>query len=156
MQTQTFSFSPPINLSEEGKWLLAVTSFETTKSVFIVTDENNSVLISKPIHWNSEAGEEFINKLNKLLQLRSENDIDLHVNEIGKRPTQIEIENNVYNLAGFIHFENEILAELKREIYKDFDDMLYRMELTYDEIVDNFDVKHFAGSTTGYTFPTGI
>ena len=27
-QVQTFSFSPPINLSEEGKWLLVVSSFE--------------------------------------------------------------------------------------------------------------------------------
>ena len=26
-QMETFSFSPPINLSEEGKWLLVVTSF---------------------------------------------------------------------------------------------------------------------------------
>ena len=27
-QMQTFSFSPPINLIEEGKWLLAVSSFD--------------------------------------------------------------------------------------------------------------------------------
>ena len=26
-QTKAFSFNPPINLSEESKWLLAVTSF---------------------------------------------------------------------------------------------------------------------------------
>ena len=31
---ETFSFSPPINLVEEGKWLIAVTSFEATNSVF--------------------------------------------------------------------------------------------------------------------------
>ena len=28
-------FKPPINLSEERKWLLAVTSFELTNSVFL-------------------------------------------------------------------------------------------------------------------------
>ena len=33
-QMQNFSFNPSINLSEEGKWLLAVTSFECTNSVF--------------------------------------------------------------------------------------------------------------------------
>ena len=33
-QIQTFSFCPPSNLIEEGKWLLGVTSFEATKSVF--------------------------------------------------------------------------------------------------------------------------
>ena len=40
-QMETFSFNPPIKLSEEGKWLLAVTSFEATNSVFKITDENN-------------------------------------------------------------------------------------------------------------------
>ena len=39
-QLQTFSFNPPINLVEEGKWLLAVSSFECTISVFIITNEN--------------------------------------------------------------------------------------------------------------------
>ena len=38
----TFSFSPPINLFEEGKWLLAVTSFEAKYSVFKITDENKT------------------------------------------------------------------------------------------------------------------
>ena len=32
---QIFSFSPPTNLVEEGKWLIAVTSFEATNSVFL-------------------------------------------------------------------------------------------------------------------------
>ena len=39
---ETFSFSPPINLVEEGKLLLAVTSFEASNFVFIITDDNNS------------------------------------------------------------------------------------------------------------------
>ena len=38
---QIFYFSP-INLME-GKWLLAVSSFECTNSVFNITDENNSL-----------------------------------------------------------------------------------------------------------------
>ena len=33
--------------------------------------------------------------------------------------------------------------------------MVYRMELTYDEIVDILDVKFIAGSTIGYTLPPG-
>ena len=36
---ENFSFDPPINLVEEGKWLLAVTFFEATNSVFNITDE---------------------------------------------------------------------------------------------------------------------
>ena len=44
-QMQTFSFSPPINLVEEGKWLLGVSSFECKNSVFKITNENNSFSI---------------------------------------------------------------------------------------------------------------
>ena len=38
---EIFSFVPRINSIEEGKWLIALTSFECTNSVFITTDENN-------------------------------------------------------------------------------------------------------------------
>ena len=41
-QMDTFCFSPPTKLAEEGKWFLVVTSFETTKSIFIVSHEKNS------------------------------------------------------------------------------------------------------------------
>ena len=34
--------------------------------------------------------------------------------------------------------------------------MVYRMELTYDEIVEILDVKNIARSTTGYTMPPGV
>ena len=34
--------------------------------------------------------------------------------------------------------------------------MVYRIELTYDEIVDILDVKYIAGSTIGYTLVPGI
>ena len=84
-QMQTFSFNPPINLVEEGKWLLAVSSFECTNSVFNITNENNSFSITIPGHWNSESAEETIGELNKLLGLRSQNDIDLHVEQVRKK-----------------------------------------------------------------------
>ena len=70
-QIQTFSINPRINLVEEGKWLLAVTNFEATSSVFNITSENNSLSISIPGHWNSQEGEELINKLNKILKLKT-------------------------------------------------------------------------------------
>ena len=110
---ETFSFNPPINLVEEGKWLLAVTSSEAANSVFNITDENNSFSISTPGQWNSEDGEELINELNKLSELRSQKLIELHV-KVEKRGTRIEIENRGFNLAGFDDFRSEILAELKR------------------------------------------
>ena len=48
---ETFSFSPPLNLIEEGKCLLAVSSLECTNSVFNKTDENNSFLKNMPGLW---------------------------------------------------------------------------------------------------------
>ena len=36
---ETFSFSPPIHIVEEGKWLLGVTSFEATNSFFDITEK---------------------------------------------------------------------------------------------------------------------
>ena len=47
---ETFSINSPKNLVEEGKWFLAVSSFEAKNSAFNVTNENNSFSISIPGH----------------------------------------------------------------------------------------------------------
>ena len=77
-QFVTFSFNPPLKLVEEGKWLLGVTSFETNNSFFNITDKNNSFSITIPGHWNFEDSGELITKLEKLLELRSAEDIELY------------------------------------------------------------------------------
>ena len=82
---QTFSLSPPINLVEEGKWLLTVSSFECTYPVFIITDENNSFSITITGHWNSKSAEKAIDELKKLLELRSQIDIELHTEHVRKK-----------------------------------------------------------------------
>ena len=68
----------------------------------------------------------------------------------------MEIGNSGYNLESLDHFKKEILAELKRLKYKDLEDTVYRMELTYDEIVGILDVNSIAGSSTAYTLAPGI
>ena len=68
-QMQTFSFNPPITLEEEGKWLLAVRSFECTNSVYNIIDENNSFSIIIPGHYQIEFAEKMIFDLNKLFSL---------------------------------------------------------------------------------------
>ena len=90
-QMQTFSFNPPINLFEEGKWLLAVTSFEGTNSVFNIIDENYSFSSSIPGRWRVPncLPEEINDKLKDLLKLKSKSDIDLHVEEVRKTGKQI-------------------------------------------------------------------
>ena len=67
-QMQTFSFNPPINLVEEGKWLLAVSSFECTNSVFNITNENNSFSIIIPGHYENKSDEKTINELKKTIR----------------------------------------------------------------------------------------
>ena len=95
-QMQTFSFNPPINLVEEGKWLLGVTSLECTNSVFNITNENNSFSIIIPGHYQNKSDEKTIDELNKLLELKS---LELHVNEVRERGNIIKIADNEYKLT---------------------------------------------------------
>ena len=75
---ENFSFNPTINLPEPGIWLMAVTSFEATNSVFNKTNENNR--FSKTIcgHWNSKSVGKLFDELIKLSELGSQNHIELH------------------------------------------------------------------------------
>ena len=45
---------------------------------------------------------------------------------------------------------------MKRVKYKAVEDMVYRMELPYHEIVDILDVKHIDGSTIDYMLPLAM
>ena len=152
-QMQTFSFNPPINLLEEGKWLLAVSSFECVNSVFNITDENNSFSIIIPGHYQNESDEKTIDDLNKLLELKS---LELHVEEVRKRGNIIKIADNEYKLSDFDNQKYEILEELKKDKYNDLEDLVYRMRLSYDEIMEILDLKYISTKRTGYTLNPGI
>ena len=81
-QTQTFSFKPPVNLVEEGKWLLGVSSYGCTNSVFNITSENNSFSIIIPGHYHNKSDEKTVDDLNKPLELEF---LELHVEEVEKK-----------------------------------------------------------------------
>ena len=132
-QMQTFSFNPPINLVEEGKWLMAVSSFECTNSVYNITNENNSFSIIIPGHYQNKSDEKTIDELKKLLELRSENGIELNVEQVRKKGLILI---NDYSLSSLGMFKDEILEELKNAKFNDLEDMVYRFQLTYDEIID--------------------
>ena len=152
-QTQTFSFNPPINLIEEDKWLLAVSSFECTNSVFNITNENNSFSIIIPGHYQNESDEITINKLKKLLELKS---LDLHVHEVKKRGNKIKIADKEFKLSDFDDQKNEIIEELKNAKCNDLEDLVYRMRLSYAEIMDTLDLKYIPTKRTGYSLNPGI
>ena len=97
-QTQPFSFNPPINLVEEGKWLIAVSLFDCTNSVFIITNESNSFSIIIPSHYQNKSDEKTIDDLNKILELKS---LELHVEEVKKRGNKLKIGDSEYKLSDF-------------------------------------------------------
>ena len=152
-QRQTFSFNSPLNLIEEGKWLMAVSLFDCTNTVFNITNENNSFSIIIPGHYQNESDEKKINDLNKLLELTS---LELHVEEVKKRGTKIKIGGNEYKLSDFDTHKNGILEELKNVKYNDLEDLVYRMRLSYDEIMDILDLKYIPTKRTGYSLNPGI
>ena len=95
---EIFSFNSPTNLVEEGKWLLGVTSFECTNSVFNITDENNSFSITVPGRWENKFAEKTIDELKKLLKLRS---LESHLKEVRKRGNKMKLGENEYKLSVF-------------------------------------------------------
>ena len=152
-QMQTFSFNPPINLVGEGKWLVAVSLFDCTNSVYNITNENNSFSIIIPGHYQTEFAEKTINELNKLLELKS---LELHVAEVRKRGNLIKIGDNEYKLSDFDSQKYEIIEELKNNKYNDLEDLVYRMRLSYDEIMDILDLKYIPTKRTGYSIEPNI
>ena len=152
-QMQNFPFNPPTNLVEEGKWLLTVCSFECTNSVFNINDENNSFSITIPGHWETKYAEKTIDELNKLLEVRSR---ELHVKEVRKRGNKIKIGGNEYKLSDFDTQKNEILEELKTAKDNDIEDLVYRLQLTYDKIVNIINLKYITTKRTGYSLNPGI
>ena len=152
-QRQTISFSPPINLVEEDKWLLAVSSFECTNSVFNITNENNSFSIIIPGHWEVKFSEQAIADVNRLLGLTS---LELHVKEVKKRGNKIKIGEKEYKLSDFDNQKYEIIEELKKANYKNLRDLVHIMRLSYDEIMDTIDLKYIPAKRTGYILDPGI
>ena len=152
-QRQTFSFNPPINLVEEDKWLLAVSSFECTNSVFNITDDNNSFSIIIPGHYETELAEKIIDELNRLLEL---NTLKLHVNKVRKRGNTIKIGDKEYQLSDFDNQKYEIIEDLKNIKYNDLEDLVYRMRLSYDEIMDILDLNYIPTKRTGYSLNPSI
>ena len=132
-----------------------------------MTDENNSFSNSLPRYWSPPGSERTIIGLNRLLELRSQTDIELHVKEIRKRGNQIKTSENDYKLSDFSTQKNEILENLTSAkcgsrasriqcVHNDLEILVYIMELTYDDIVNFKDKKYIAGSTSGYTLPPSV
>ena len=94
-----------------------------------------------------------IDEVNRLLELRS---LELHVNEVRQRGNKLKIGDKEYKLSDFDNQKYEIIEELKKAKYKDLRDLVYRMQLTYDEIIDVLDLKYIPTKRIGYSLNPGI
>ena len=61
-----------------------------------------------------------------------------------------------YKLSDFDTQKLEIIEELKTSKYNDHEDLVYRMQLTYEEIIDVLDLKYIPTKRTGYSLNPGI
>ena len=93
----TFSFPSPINLIGEGKWLLGVSSFECTTSVYNITNDNNSFSVIIPGHYKIESDGKTNDEINILFRLKF---LELHVKEVRKRGNK-KTGDNDYKLSDF-------------------------------------------------------
>ena len=122
-----------------------MTRFETTNSVFVIADENNSFSISIPGCWRipNYLEDEVFDKLKSLLTHRPQNDIESDVGGVRRRGKKIEIGDKDYKITDLNTSEKETFEELKNATYHDLEALVYRMGLIYDEILDVLDKKHF-------------
>ena len=77
--------------------------------------------------------------------------LELHVKQVRKRVHQKKIGDKEYKLSDFDTFEEEILEELKRAKYNDLECLVYRFQLTYDEIIGILDLKYISTKRIGYS-----
>ena len=117
-QKETFSFSPPINLVEEGECLFGVTSFEATNSVVNVTNENNSFSISTTSHWIPEYAQQTIDNFKEQSEPNKRN-LNLHIAEVIVKVQMIYIGEDEYDLSDLdiSLLKNEIFEKIKENKY---------------------------------------
>ena len=107
--------------------------------MYNITNDNNPFSIIIPGHYQNKADEKTFDEINKLLELRS---LELHVKGVRKGGSKIKKVDNENKLSDFHTQKNEIVEELKNLKYNDLEDLVYRFQLTYDEIIDIFDIKY--------------
>ena len=108
-----------------------------------------SFSITTPGHWSRWGTEETFSKFNNILELRSQNDFQLHVKDVEKRRLKIRpsvstahgANRKKFSLAHLDAHKKKNVEELKNNNCNDLQDMVIRMEIKYDKIIDILDRK---------------
>ena len=110
-----------------------------------------------PGHWSSQNAEETINKLNNLVDLTSENDPNLLNTEINKTGNNIILVGQDYTYCNLLdESKYDFIEMLKKNNFDDLEDMVYRLQLTNNELIDIHGLKYIPLSTIRYTLPPGF
>ena len=144
---ESFSFNSLINLAEEGKWLLGVTSFELTNSVFNIISKNKKFsnfntrcLVCQRRcgnkYWTTRFFRSWRTRWYWIICVRSSE----------KRNNKIKRGDKEYKLPDPDTRKNEINEELKNREYNNLADMVFRSEVTYSEIENIVDIEYIATS----------
>ena len=59
-------------------------------------------------------------------------------------------------MSDFDTQQDVLLEEIKNVKYNDLDDLVYRIQLTYGELIDTLDLKCIPTKRTGYSLDPGI
>ena len=146
--------NPPLEIEEE-KYTIDMTLLEVYSSVFNVTEHNNIFTIYTPGYWQDPDTTE---ELEELIEQRKSNEFELHVNEVNKRRLEIKVGLTSYQLSDLkdLSKRNEFFKALKVMKFNDLDDMVFTMNITYNEIECLIDEKSFAAEVKSFSFPHGI
>ena len=110
-----------------------------------------------PGHLSSQNAEETINKLNNLVDLTSENDLNLLKIEINKTGKNIILVGQDYTYCILLdESKYDFIEMLKKNKFDDLEDMVCRLQITNKELLDIHGLKYIPLSTIGYTLPPGF
>ena len=138
-----------------------MTNFGATNCDSNTTDWNNSFPSSTsiPEYWIPGSSGGTFDKLKELLELRSKTILNYTWCKPKNRGL-VFMETSSWSDLDIRQKEtNEEINIIKYGTqdtrqpneYKNLEDLVYRLQLTSDEIIKTLDIKHKAGSTTGYT-----
>ena len=67
-----------------------------------------------------------------------------------------KIGDDEYKLSDFDSQKQKIIEELKNAKYNDLEDLVYRLRLSYDEIINIIDLKYISTKRIGYSIEPNI
>ena len=111
--------------------------------------------VSIPSYW-SDNGVEIVENLNEILEFTKEKAIDLQVKEVEKSGRLKETSFTEKPSAAFDSFKMKIFGKSKRIKCNEIEDIISRISVTYNKIIDIVVVKYIHATSFDYALPPGL